>query len=154
MAIEYRQGDLFTCRDAESFAHCISADCRMGKGIAVQFAMFPGNERTTIKQQNKSTGQVAATKVIIKENEYWIYNLITKDKYFFKKPYMGIENSLKDMRDHMLENNVKSVAMPILGCGLDRCSWERVSQILEQVFDDDDIKIIVYKLKYAQTILI
>lgn len=31
------RGDLFSCPDSESLAHCISADARMGKGIAVLF---------------------------------------------------------------------------------------------------------------------
>lgn len=36
-------GDLFSCSDKSSMAHCISADCRMGKGIAVLFKKrFPG----------------------------------------------------------------------------------------------------------------
>lgn len=30
-------GDLFSCPESESLAHCISADARMGKGIAVIF---------------------------------------------------------------------------------------------------------------------
>lgn len=31
------QGDLFSCPVSDSLAHCISADARMGKGIAVLF---------------------------------------------------------------------------------------------------------------------
>lgn len=31
------EGDLFSCPADESLAHCISEDCRMGAGIAVQF---------------------------------------------------------------------------------------------------------------------
>ena len=32
-----RTGNLFSCPASESLAHCISADVRMGKGIAVSF---------------------------------------------------------------------------------------------------------------------
>ena len=32
-----KRGDLFSCSENESLAHCISADARMGKGIAVIF---------------------------------------------------------------------------------------------------------------------
>jgi len=31
------KGDLFSCPETDSLAHCISEDCRMGKGIAVLF---------------------------------------------------------------------------------------------------------------------
>jgi len=35
----YREvnGDLFSCRSDYSMCHCVAADMRMGKGIAVKF---------------------------------------------------------------------------------------------------------------------
>lgn len=36
-AITEVRGDLFTCSDGTSLAHCISQDIRMGKGIATLF---------------------------------------------------------------------------------------------------------------------
>lgn len=36
-AISDIRGDLFTCPDGTSLAHCISQDIRMGKGIATLF---------------------------------------------------------------------------------------------------------------------
>lgn len=37
MKFEEIKGDLFKCDSDTSLAHCISEDCRMGKGIAVLF---------------------------------------------------------------------------------------------------------------------
>ena len=37
LEFEETKGDLFSCADTSSLAHCISADVRMGKGIATIF---------------------------------------------------------------------------------------------------------------------
>ena len=33
----HKSGDLFSCDESQSLAHCVSRDLRMGKGIAVMF---------------------------------------------------------------------------------------------------------------------
>lgn len=51
--LNYVPGDLFSCPEDESLAHCISEDCRMGAGIAVIFKKkFNGVEE--LKQQSES----------------------------------------------------------------------------------------------------
>lgn len=51
--LNYVPGDLFSCPEDESLAHCISEDCCMGKGIAVMFKKkFNGVEE--LKQQSES----------------------------------------------------------------------------------------------------
>lgn len=51
--IHYVTGDLFSCSEDEALAHCISEDCRMGKGIAVTFkSKFRGVEE--LKEQSES----------------------------------------------------------------------------------------------------
>ena len=60
------QGDLFSCRDSESLAHCISADARMGKGIAVLFKRKFGGVDEILTQGNND----------YKVNNYIIYMII------------------------------------------------------------------------------
>ena len=48
------QGDLFSCHDSESLAHCISADARMGKGIAVLFKKKFGGVDEILTQGNNN----------------------------------------------------------------------------------------------------
>ena len=38
---------------------------------------------------------------------------------------------------------IKKLAMPKIGCGLDRCSWMEVESIILDVFDGTDIDITV-----------
>ena len=39
--------------------------------------------------------------------------------------------------------NIKKVAMPLIGCGLDRLQWDRVSAMIKEIFADEDIEILV-----------
>lgn len=58
--------------------------------------------------------------------------------------YDSLEKSLQAMRAHMLANQVKQVAMPQIGCGLDKLVWSEVEKRLISVFEHDDVQIDVY----------
>lgn len=100
----------------------------MGKGIAVEF-----NKRYNMKNilQNKYLDYI---------NQYHykrmngdcilegrVLNLITKERYYEKPTYASITIALEKMRDICIKNNISKVAMPKIGCGLDRLKWDKVS---------------------------
>ncbi|XP_029995404.1 ADP-ribose glycohydrolase OARD1 isoform X2 [Sphaeramia orbicularis] len=139
--IHYVTGDLFSCSEDDALAHCISEDCRMGKGIAVTFKQkFGGVDE--LKEQKKLTGQCA----VLKRGRRFVYYLITKPKATQKPTYESLRLSLEDMKSHCEMNGVTKISMPRIGCGLDRLRWERVSELLEQVFRHTGISITVYSL--------
>ncbi|KAL4233673.1 ADP-ribose glycohydrolase oard1 [Mactra antiquata] len=135
------KGDLFSCDESESLAHCVSKDMCMGKGIAKLFkAKFNGV--TELKKQDKGVGDVA----VIKKGGRYIYYLVTKVKYNHKPTYDTLKSSLKAMKDHGMKNNVTGISMPRIGCGLDRLQWPKVEEMLKGVFKDTDIVITVYSI--------
>ncbi|KAK3547423.1 hypothetical protein QTP86_020884 [Hemibagrus guttatus] len=71
---------------------------------------------------------------------------ITKKKYYNKPTYATLKQSLEAMKAHCLENGVSRLSIPRIGCGLDRLSWEKVSVIIEDIFQHTDIAITVYSL--------
>uniref|UniRef100_A0A8C9U6U1 O-acyl-ADP-ribose deacylase 1 n=1 Tax=Scleropages formosus TaxID=113540 RepID=A0A8C9U6U1_SCLFO len=133
------KGDLFTCPPHEALAHCISEDCRMGAGIAVEFKKrFGGVEE--LKAQKKRTGECA----VLKRDSRVVYYLVTKRKASQKPTYDSLRRSLEAMRVHCIQNGVTSISMPRIGCGLDRLDWRQVSVMVEEVFRDTGVSITVY----------
>ena len=78
-----------------------------------------------------------------------VFNLVTKIRYYEKPTYQSMTDSLKRMRvicDGLGEaRNIHKIAMPTIGCGLDRLQWDRVSEIIKEVFKDSDLEILVCK---------
>lgn len=140
-AITEVRGDLFTCPDTASLAHCISQDIRMGKGIATLFKAKFGRVQE-LSDQCRKPGEVA----VLKHGQRFIYYLVTKERYWHKPTYLSLRSSLQAMKRHALQHNVAAIAMPRIGCGLDGLVWDRVREILTDVYKDTDIKISVYSI--------
>ena len=47
------------------------------------------------------------------------------------------------MKEECRLNGIRKVAMPLIGCGLDKLKWEQVSAIIREVFADTDMDILV-----------
>lgn len=124
----------YTC----PIAHCISADYAMGAGIAVEVS-----KRYRVKQYLKENGDRKYPQCIFTSN---VFNLVTKEKYWNKPTYESLRKALEIMKWQIVQLNIKEVAMPKIGCGLDRLQWGRVREIIKEVFQDVDITITVCHL--------
>ena len=136
--------DLFSVPDDYYLAHCISADFGMGKGIVVEF-----NKRFDMKHilqtkypdyVNQFHRQKRLSDCIL---EGRVFNLITKERYFEKPTYNTLTGALRKMKALCQSENIHKIAMPIIGCGLDRLEWNKVSKIIKDVFQEEDIEILV-----------
>lgn len=47
------------------------------------------------------------------------------------------------MKNICVEKQIQKIAMPIIGCGLDGLKWDKVSEIIKDVFNDINIEILV-----------
>ena len=47
------------------------------------------------------------------------------------------------MKEICIEEDIKALVMPKIGCGLDRLQWPKVREILERILGDMDIDILV-----------
>ncbi|KAL0491083.1 hypothetical protein AKO1_009712 [Acrasis kona] len=142
MKLNQIRGDLFKSLDA--LCHCVSADLHMGKGIAVIFKE-KFKKVGYLKSQNAAKGGICH--LFDDESKRWVYYLVTKDRYFQKPTYASLESSLHLMRDHMLNNDVTKLSMPVIGCGLDKLEWPKVVEIITKIFEGTDVEITVYKLQ-------
>ncbi|XP_046464850.1 uncharacterized protein [Neodiprion pinetum] len=123
------KGDLFDAEKTVSLAHCVGADFRMGSGIAVlfrqQFQSVP-----ELLDQRASQGEVA----YIQKDGRYIFYLVTKTESTGKPTYDTLKRSLLALRAKCKELNVSEIAMPRIGCGLDRLDWDKVKDMLEEIF--------------------
>ncbi|KAL9908944.1 terminal ADP-ribose protein glycohydrolase 2 isoform 1-T3 [Glossina fuscipes fuscipes] len=122
-----------------SVVHSISADFAMCRNISLQFKCKNGRNHEMLRQDHH-TGSVA----VLKDHKRYVYNLVTKERQHEKSTYIALFYALLTTRDHMRQHGVKKLAIPRLGCGIDRLEWFRVKSILEMVFADDDIEITTY----------
>ena len=138
MIIKEEVRDLFTVPQGFYLVHCISGDFALGVGIAKQFVKV-----YNMKEKLESRWDFIdkdENKAIIIDN---VFNLITKRKYYQKPTYDSLREALEDMKEQANNLLITKLAMPKIGCGLDRLEWSRVKEILEEIFEDTDIEILV-----------
>ena len=142
MRYREEQRDLFSAGTDYYLAHCISADFGMGKGIVIEF-----NKRFDMKRKLQEKYPAYLTRWnwthgdCIREGK--VLNLITKERYYDKPTLVTLKNSLDKMKEICLNENITKIAMPKIGCGLDKLSWTDVKQLLFETFEDTDIEIFV-----------
>ena len=133
--IKYIKGDLFTSKN--HLAHCISADAKMGAGIAKQFAEKFPNIRNSIN--NPITGNCILYKKI--------FNLITKEKYWQKPTLQTIESAIKNMFYIARNMGITKISMPLIGCGLDKLKWNDVEPLIKKYQSNIEIEIYIKNKK-------
>ena len=137
------KGDLFKSDNKYTLVHCISYDCGMGAGIAKTFdskmPKMKNQLKRTIREKNLH-GYFA----ILYKGDRNVINLITKERYWHKPTYDSLKASLLSAKKIAVREGIKYLAMPVIGCGLDRLQWSKVSVIIKEVFADTDIEIVVY----------
>lgn len=139
--------DLFTMSDDYYLAHCISADFKMGAGIAVLFNKHFDMKNILTQKYPKYYDDFVNHRTggdCILEGR--VLNIITKEHYFQKPTIITMMIALVKLKTVCLENNIKKIAMPTIGCGLDGLKWDIVSKTIQDTFKNTDIEIVVCKL--------
>lgn len=142
MNYKVEKRNLFSLNKKEwHFAHCISLDCKMGAGIAVEMKkkFHLGGLKFAIDNFD-----LQPIKVPVCFRHNGVLNLITKNKYYGKPTYDTMQGALASMW-YLIKANleIKKIAMPKIGCGLDGLSWPKVEEIIKELFEDTDIEILV-----------
>ena len=153
MTIKEEKRDLFTMPKDYALAHCISADFALGAGIAKKFDdLFDARQKLFNTFPKSWTPRWDKTQerfrggVVVLFSDYTFFNLITKRNYWDKPTLKTIENSLIWMKERCEDLGITKLAMPRIGCGLDRQKWSDVKPLIEKVFADLDIEIVVCSL--------
>jgi len=136
MILKEEQRDLFSVPHGYYFAHCISGDFVLDTEIAVKF-----DELYNMGKKLKNTVDYTPENCAILIDN--VFNLVIKRKHYHKPTYVSLKESLEDMIDSIETLEIEKIAIPLLGCGHNKLNWDTVKEIIEDVFEDIDIEILV-----------
>lgn len=134
-------GNLFHASEEFSLCHCVSRDFHMQNGIAHKWATTFPYSRNALVSQNATVGGVAA---LPRSDIATLYYLVTKEWFGTKPTLITLKQSLEAMREAMRARGETKLAMPRIGCGLDKLTWRDVKNTLFDVFKHSDVLIVVY----------
>jgi O-acetyl-ADP-ribose deacetylase (regulator of RNase III) len=154
MTLRYVTGDLFTADKDCALAHCISSDYAMGAGIAKAFTKMGVKDAiiklcgtpTVYSDKRTDRWENIGYCIPVTVNGRRIFNLVTKERYWQKPTLKTMAEALDHMKKHISFTKCTKIAMPRIGCGLDKLQWADVEQLIQKTFEGTDIEIIVYSL--------
>ena len=165
--IEYTQGNIFEAK-VEAIVNPVNCVGIMGKGLALEFKkrlpenykfyreccdkkiLEPGilcisDYRPTARHVNMTalTGIIGSIWGELSPWEY-VVNFPTKVHWQHKSVLRDVEWGLRSLQLFILEQEVKSIALPKLGCGLGGLDFEDVKPIIERELDGLECRVVVY----------
>lgn len=152
--IRYKKGDILQALEdgeIDAFAHGVNCRGGFGKGIAGQIKeKYPEVREQYLRHFEKGKIKLGFTHPIkLREKRHGvIFNCATQDRYGYGGQkycsYDAIEECLTKVKDTLVNTNLK-LGLPKIGCGLAGGSWHIVKAIIEDVFQDSDVEVIVYE---------
>lgn len=130
----FRSGDILQS-DAKALVNPVNCVGIMGAGLAKQFLKrFPYMEPQYRKACRDKTLVPGSVQVINKpdpfSNKYIVINFPTKNGWWENSNAKDITKSLVALAKEMETQNIPSVAIPKLGCGLGQLDWKILCPII------------------------
>lgn len=147
--LNFTTGNLLEAQ-AQALVNTVNTVGVMGKGIALMFKeRFDNNYRqyaAACKAGQVKTGRMFITQPTEFDGPRWIINFPTKQHWRSPSKLEWIIEGLQDLRRFLIDNNVKSIAIPPLGSGNGGLNWEKVKPEIERALNDlIDIEITVFE---------
>lgn len=147
--IIYKKGDIFK-EEVEAIVNAVNCVGVMGRGIALQFKKrFPDNFKDYEEACRRK--EVVPGKMFVHENNYssgpkYIVNFPSKRHWRESSYIEDIELGLYNLSEVIDDFNIKSIALPPIGCGLGGLDWNKVRDHIEMKLSHLlDVDIIVFE---------
>lgn len=149
MMIEFTEGNLLES-DAEALVNTVNTVGVMGKGVALMFKeAFPENFKAyeaACRAKELEVGKVFLTRRDAFLGPKWIVNFPTKAHWRYPSRMEWIARGLDDLKDAIVHNNIRSIALPPLGAGNGGLEWAEVRElIVEKLKDLSEVQVIIYE---------
>lgn len=143
------QGNLLHA-ETEAVVNTVNTVGVMGKGIALAFKeTWPANYEAyaaACKAGEVQIGRMFVTENTALHGPRWIINFPTKKHWRQPSKLEWIRDGLADLRRVVQERDIRSVALPPLGCGNGGLAWADVLPLIEQALGDlPDVDVQVYQ---------
>jgi len=145
---EITTGDILLA-DAEALVNTVNCVGISGRGIALQFRdAFPENFKAYAAACE--CGEVQPGRMFVFETEQltnprYIINFPTKRHWRGKSRLQDIESGLTALVREIRDRNIRSVAVPPLGCGLGGLPWSKVRPRIEAAFAElPNVQLIIF----------
>ena len=148
MPVSLIAGDLFD-DPAEAYVNPVNCVGVMGAGLALQF-----KKRYPRYFQDYADccrgGMVKPGRIHVhstrEEHPRYILSFPTKRHWRDRSRLADIEAGLRSLRQALIDNGIRSVAVPALGAGLGGLDWDRVgARITKALGDLDGVKVRVFE---------
>jgi len=146
---ELTRGDILKA-DAEALVNTVNCVGVMGRGIALQFRKaFPENfkaYKSACDKKRLHPGHMLVSDLSRFENPRYVINFPTKRHWKGKSKIEDIESGLKVLVEEVNQHNIRSIAIPPLGCGLGGLKWEQVKPMIQKAFENlPDVHVLLYE---------
>lgn len=146
--ITFTKGNLLDAK-AEALVNTVNTVGVMGKGIALMFKdRFQENYKyyqAACKAGEVTTGKMFVTQTNELDGPRWIINFPTKQHWRSPSQLGWIKEGLLNLRKFLIDNQVKSVAIPPLGAGNGGLDWATVREEILAELAGLETEIIVYE---------
>ncbi len=147
--IELKKGDIFKT-EVDAIVNTVNCVGVMGRGIALQFKKkFPENFKAyaaACKQERVQPGRMFVFDSGLFVNPRFIINFPTKRHWRGKSRMEDVESGLVGLVRVIQERQIRSIAIPPLGCGLGGLNWEEVKDRIERAFEPlTDTHVVVFE---------
>lgn len=147
--ITYKTGDIFK-EEADAIVNTVNCVGVMGRGISLQFKKrFPKNFKTyetACKHKEVVPGKMFVDKTDLLIAPKYVINFPTKRHWRGASRMEDIESGLQDLVSIIADLNIKSIALPPLGCGLGGLDWKEVRIRIEKTLSElSDVEVIVFE---------
>ena len=147
--IQLTKGNLLEV-EAEALVNTVNCIGHMGKGIALQFKKaFPDNYKeyaSACKAGNVRPGKMFIFETRSMWDPKYIINFPTKRHWKGNSKIEDIKSGLKALIKELQKRNIKSVAVPPLGCGLGGLDWKTVRTLITKAFNEaPDVNVMLFE---------
>lgn len=147
--ITYQTGNLLDAR-VDALVNTVNEVGVMGKGIALQFRdSYPESAREYMdaaKRGDVRVGKVLATPSHMLVGPRWIIHFPTKRHWRQPSRLEWVRDGLKDLVRVVQEMDIRSIAVPPLGCGNGGLDWTEVSALIDGAFAAvADVDVVVFE---------